>query len=147
MSKIGESKKKIIHFYCHTCKAYELKTSSHYRNQKQRFARRRKAKEAAITSVALILVLLAVAPAKVNGSDRLTVCNAAANFARSVADARDHGVPSEKVRAIFTKQPMRAYDRDTINAEITLIYGNPNLTPDRAAATLLEGCMKKEAHD
>jgi len=38
MSKEGERKKKILHFYCHTCKDYELKTSSHYRSQKQRFA-------------------------------------------------------------------------------------------------------------
>jgi hypothetical protein len=33
---------KILHFYCFKCKAYELKTSPHYRAQKQRFARRRK---------------------------------------------------------------------------------------------------------
>ena len=33
---------KILHFYCYTCKAYELKTSPHYRAQKQRFARRRR---------------------------------------------------------------------------------------------------------
>jgi hypothetical protein len=37
---------KIIFFYCYTCKAYELKTSPHYRSQKQRFARRRKAEKA-----------------------------------------------------------------------------------------------------
>jgi hypothetical protein len=42
MSKEGEAKKKILHFYCYTCKDYELKTSPHYRAQKQRFARRRK---------------------------------------------------------------------------------------------------------
>jgi hypothetical protein len=33
---------KILHFYCFKCKAYELKTSPHYRAQKQRFARRRR---------------------------------------------------------------------------------------------------------
>jgi hypothetical protein len=33
---------KILHFYCYTCKDYELKTSPHYRAQKQRFARRRR---------------------------------------------------------------------------------------------------------
>ena len=33
---------KILFFYCHQCKQYEEKTSPHYRNQKQRFARRRK---------------------------------------------------------------------------------------------------------
>jgi hypothetical protein len=44
MSKYAQ---KILHFYCFTCKAYELKTSLHYRAQKQRFARRRrKEKEA-----------------------------------------------------------------------------------------------------
>jgi hypothetical protein len=37
---------KIVFFYCYTCKDYELKTSSHYRAQKQRFARRRKAEKA-----------------------------------------------------------------------------------------------------
>jgi hypothetical protein len=45
MSKIGEAKKKIIHFYCHTCKDYELKTNPQYGAQKQRFARRRKAEK------------------------------------------------------------------------------------------------------
>jgi hypothetical protein len=33
---------KILHFYCFKCKDYELKTSPHYRAQKQRFARRRR---------------------------------------------------------------------------------------------------------
>jgi hypothetical protein len=37
---------KILHFYCYTCKAYELKTSPHFRNQKRKFARRRKAEQA-----------------------------------------------------------------------------------------------------
>jgi len=41
MSKEGDRAKKIIHFYCYTCKDYELKSSPHYRAQKQRFARRR----------------------------------------------------------------------------------------------------------
>jgi hypothetical protein len=38
---------KILFFYCYRCRAYELKTSPHYRAQKQRFARRRKAERAA----------------------------------------------------------------------------------------------------
>jgi hypothetical protein len=38
---------KIRFFYCHKCKQYEEKTSLRYRNQKQRFARRRKKKKAA----------------------------------------------------------------------------------------------------
>ena len=33
MSKEGEAKKKIIHFYCYICKEYELKTSPHYRRR------------------------------------------------------------------------------------------------------------------
>jgi hypothetical protein len=37
---------KILHFYCFKCKGYELKTSPHYRAQKQRLARRRKAENA-----------------------------------------------------------------------------------------------------
>jgi hypothetical protein len=45
MSKEGEAKKKIVHFYCYTCKEYELKTNPHYRSQKQRFAKRRKAEK------------------------------------------------------------------------------------------------------
>jgi len=36
---------KILHFYCFKCKSYELKTSPHYRNQKRKFARRRKAEQ------------------------------------------------------------------------------------------------------
>lgn len=43
MSKIGQAKKKILHFYCYTCKDYELKASPHYGAQKARFAKRRKA--------------------------------------------------------------------------------------------------------
>lgn len=37
---------KILHFYCYECKDYELKTSPHYKAQKQRFARRKRAREA-----------------------------------------------------------------------------------------------------
>ncbi len=37
---------KILHFYCYECKDYELKTSPHYKAQKQRFSRRKKAREA-----------------------------------------------------------------------------------------------------
>jgi hypothetical protein len=33
---------KILFLYCQTCKAYELKTSPHYRAQKQRYAQRRR---------------------------------------------------------------------------------------------------------
>jgi hypothetical protein len=40
---------KILHFYCYTCKAYELKTGPHYRAQKQRFARRRRKEKEAKT--------------------------------------------------------------------------------------------------
>ncbi len=40
---------KILHFYCFKCKDYELKTSPHYRAQKQRFARRRRKEKEAKT--------------------------------------------------------------------------------------------------
>jgi hypothetical protein len=43
MSKIGEAKKQVVHFYCHICKAYELNTSPHFAAQKRKFAARRKA--------------------------------------------------------------------------------------------------------
>jgi len=46
MSKYAQ---KILHFYCYTCKTYELKTSPHYRAQKERFAKRRKAEKAEAT--------------------------------------------------------------------------------------------------
>jgi len=45
-SKAGDAVKKILHFYCYTCKDYELKTSPQYRAQKERFTRRRKAEKA-----------------------------------------------------------------------------------------------------
>jgi len=41
---------KIRFFYCYECKEYEPKTSAHYRSQKRRFARRRKAEKAAEAS-------------------------------------------------------------------------------------------------
>jgi hypothetical protein len=41
MSKIGEAKKKIIHFFCRPCADYHLKTHPHYRAQKRRAAKRR----------------------------------------------------------------------------------------------------------
>ena len=47
---MGQYAQKILHFYCYTCKGYELKTSPHYRAQKQRFARRRKAEKAEAAS-------------------------------------------------------------------------------------------------
>ena len=52
MSKIGEAKKKIIHFYCHICKAYELKTSPHFAAQKRKFAARPRAEAEAKKSPA-----------------------------------------------------------------------------------------------
>ncbi len=45
MSKIGEQKKKIIHFFCRPCAEYHLKTHPHYRAMKRRAAKQRKAKE------------------------------------------------------------------------------------------------------
>jgi hypothetical protein len=33
---------RILFFYCYRCRDYELKTSPHYRAQKQRFAARRR---------------------------------------------------------------------------------------------------------
>jgi hypothetical protein len=43
---------KILHFYCYTCKAYELKTSPHYRAQRKRFAeRKRRVKHEAIPAL------------------------------------------------------------------------------------------------
>jgi hypothetical protein len=44
---MAKAAQKILFFYCYTCRDYELKTSPHYRAQKQRFARRRKAEKAA----------------------------------------------------------------------------------------------------
>jgi hypothetical protein len=45
MSKKTKHAQPILHFYCYTCKDYELKTSPHFRSQKARFAwRRRKEK-------------------------------------------------------------------------------------------------------
>jgi hypothetical protein len=38
---------KILFFFCYICKDYELKTSPHYRSQKRRFAKRRKAEQEA----------------------------------------------------------------------------------------------------
>jgi hypothetical protein len=37
---------KIRFFYCYACQDYEPKASPHYRNQKRRFARRRKTEKA-----------------------------------------------------------------------------------------------------
>jgi hypothetical protein len=42
---MGRYVQKILHFYGFKCKAYEVKTSPHYRNQKRRLARRRKAEK------------------------------------------------------------------------------------------------------
>ncbi len=59
---------KIIFFYCYKCKDYELKTSPHYRAQKQRFARRRKAEKSEGRSYQMrgsylsILIALALLP-------------------------------------------------------------------------------------
>jgi hypothetical protein len=35
---------KVQFFYCYTCEKYEPKTSPHYRSQKRRFARRKRAR-------------------------------------------------------------------------------------------------------
>lgn len=46
----ARSAQKIIFFYCHKCKQYEPKTSAHFRNQRRRFARRRKAEREETTA-------------------------------------------------------------------------------------------------
>jgi hypothetical protein len=43
MSEAGKKAKKVLHFYCYICKDYELKTSSHFLEQKRKFEARRKA--------------------------------------------------------------------------------------------------------
>jgi hypothetical protein len=40
MSKIGELKKRIIHFFCRPCGEYHLKTHPHYRAMKRRKAKK-----------------------------------------------------------------------------------------------------------
>ena len=43
MSKEGQAKKQIIHFYCYIRKDYELKTSPHFEEQRRKFEAQRKA--------------------------------------------------------------------------------------------------------
>jgi hypothetical protein len=50
MSKIGEAKKKIIHFFCRPCADYHLKTHPHYRAMKRRRAAKMKVKEPSLIS-------------------------------------------------------------------------------------------------
>jgi len=69
-----------------------------------------------------------------------------AEFARTVANARDHGVPPERVRETIGRtfedeHQMPADERETINTLITMIYKNPNTSPDFFAKSGLRGCM------
>lgn len=95
--------------------------------------------------VFVVLILIEMAPSRIRAADRVSVCNSAANFARTVAEARDKGIPAENARAVFTQQAMLPYDRNTINGTITLIYGEKSLTPDQAAAKFLDSCMTGKA--
>lgn len=45
-NEMAKPAQKILFFYCYQCRDYELKTSPHFRNQKRRFARRKKARKA-----------------------------------------------------------------------------------------------------
>lgn len=50
MSKEGERKKKIIHFFCRPCGEYHLKTHPHYRAAKRRATKRRHIKTTGVIS-------------------------------------------------------------------------------------------------
>ena len=70
MTLVAKYGQKILHFYCYTCKAYELKTSPHYRSQKRRFAKRRKAEAAkAAAKQTYIYYIVEGIPARVRGND------------------------------------------------------------------------------
>jgi hypothetical protein len=98
------------------------------------------------TAIALALMLSAPGAAHATDASKLAGCRTMAEFARTVANARDHGVPTERVRETIGRtfedeHQMPADERDTINSLITMIYKNPNTSPDFLAESSLRGCM------
>jgi|GEM_PF-1767282 len=92
------------------------------------------------TAIALALMLSAPGAAHATDGNRLAGCKTMAEFARTVANARDHGVPLERVRETMEKD-LPASDQNNIDIAITAIYKNPNTPPDFFANATLSGCM------
>ena len=97
-------------------------------------------------ALALALMLSAPGAAQATDANKLADCKTMAEFARTVANARDQGVPSERVRETIGRtfedeHQIPADERDTINTLITMIYKNPNTSPDFFAKSGLRGCM------
>jgi hypothetical protein len=85
--------KKLLHFYCFKSKDYELKTSLHYRAQKQRFARRRRKerepKQNSRTGANLMLLTLE-RRGQPRGDAILIYCRSGAGRSAAAAEAVEH---------------------------------------------------------
>ncbi len=129
---------KIVMFYCRPCAEYHFKTHPHYRAMKRRAAKRCNAKAVVALIVALLLYPLTALAGK---SDKLASCNIVANLARTIAEKRDEGVTSDEIRATMAGTKLPPGQKDMVEGLITIIYGDDSLTPDKAAAAALTGCM------
>jgi hypothetical protein len=89
------------------------------------------------------MLLLFPLAAFAGNSNTLSDCNAAATFARTVAQARDAGITSDAFRASIAGVKLSPQLKDLSEGMITAIYGDNNsLTPDQVAAAALAACMK-----
>jgi len=108
---------------------------------KRRRAKRRKAKTLVILIVALLLFPL---NALAGNSQKLAACNIWANLVRTIAEKRDEGVTSDEIRATMAGTKFAPGQKDLVEGFITTIYGDDSITPDKAAAVALQGCMGED---
>jgi hypothetical protein len=76
-------------------------------------------------------------------TDRLANCVASADLAKTAAENRDAGLPSEKTTAIIAKQMPEESTRQ-IKRTVNFVYSDSRITPDEASEKLLQTCFEME---
>jgi hypothetical protein len=99
---------------------------------------RRKAKTLSGLIIAALLLFPSIALTK--NPKEIDSCIHFANLARTTAEDRDAGVPSDKVRSSLAGT-LAAERKHLVEELITLIYSDDSIAPDQAAAAALRGCL------
>jgi dephospho-CoA kinase len=97
----------------------------------------------AVASFVILVASLLTNSAIAGDTDRLANCVARADLAKTAAENRDAGLPSEKTTAIIAKQMPEESTRQ-IKRTVNFVYGDYKITPDEASEKLLQNCFEME---
>jgi hypothetical protein len=97
----------------------------------------------AVTFFVILAAGSATSSANADDTDRLANCVASADVAKTAAENRDAGLPSEKTSAIIAKQMPEESTRQ-IKRTVNFVYSDYKITPDEASQKLLQNCFEME---